>query len=120
SISFETSGDGVTWTTQRSIARNLVITAMRIELDGGTFETVSVPGTAIFDNFRLESVFPTQTSWTKRNEVINDSVSTHRFSHPQPFELDNGVLIAGFTTNEDSPVYDYKLLRSNDGGNTWT
>ena len=119
-IYFETSSDNSTWTTQRTIERNLNITAMRVELDGGTYEAISAPGMAIFDNFRLLSVFPTQTAWTKRNEVVNDSNSTHDFSHPHPFELDNGVLIAGFTTNEDSTLHSYKLLRSTDGGNTWT
>ncbi|PYS47952.1 MAG: hypothetical protein DMF68_14605 [Acidobacteria bacterium] len=119
-IYFEISPDGATWTTQRTVTRQLVITAMHIELDGGTYEAVPAPGMAVYDDFQLQSVYPTQTAWTKRGEVINDSNSTHTFSHPQPFELDDGELIAGFTTNEDSSLFDYKLVRSTDGGNTWT
>ncbi|MBI3803116.1 MAG: PKD domain-containing protein [Nitrospirae bacterium] len=36
----------------------------------------------------------------------------HRYSHPKPFQLDNGDLLLGFTTNEDSAEFDYKLVRS--------
>ncbi|MDQ3920263.1 MAG: hypothetical protein M3348_17505 [Acidobacteriota bacterium] len=53
-ILFETSADAVNWTTRRTIARNLSITALQMELDAGTFEPVSAPGTAVFDNFRFE------------------------------------------------------------------
>jgi hypothetical protein len=120
SITFETSGDGTSWTVQRTVPRQLAIAAMHLELDAGTYEAVSAPGIAIFDNFRLESSNSTQVTWTKRNEVVNDNISTHRYSHPQPFELDNGELIAGFSTNEDSSIFNYKLIRSPDGGNTWT
>jgi PKD repeat protein len=54
-ILFETSADRVTWTTQRTVARQLAITALRIELSAGTWQALGAPGTAIFDNFRLES-----------------------------------------------------------------
>lgn len=53
-INFETSADGISWTTQRTITTNLSLTAMQFELDAGTFESVSAPGTAIFDNFHFE------------------------------------------------------------------
>jgi hypothetical protein len=59
------------------------------------------------------------TGWTKRNEVVNDNISTHLYSHAKPFNCANGDLIAGFSTNEDSGVQDYKLVRSTDGGQTW-
>jgi chitodextrinase len=52
---FETSADRVTWTTQRSVARQLAITALKVELSAGTWQAVSTPGTAIFDSFRLEA-----------------------------------------------------------------
>lgn len=54
-VDFLTSSDGVTWTTQRSgVARQISINAIRLELDAGTYESVSAPGTAIFDDFTLE------------------------------------------------------------------
>jgi hypothetical protein len=53
-ILFETSADRATWTTRRAVARQLPITALKVELSAGTWEPISAPGTAIFDNFRLE------------------------------------------------------------------
>jgi hypothetical protein len=53
-IRFETSRDGTTWTTQRSVPRQLPLTAMQIELGAGTWEAVNAPGKAIFDNFKLQ------------------------------------------------------------------
>ena len=67
----------------------------------------------------ISSEVVAQSLWTKRNEVINDANSGHVYSHPMPFELDNGDLIVGFTTNESSSSFDIKLLRSTNGGQTW-
>jgi hypothetical protein len=113
-IVFETSPDRATWTVQRVVSRQLPITAMRVELSAGTYELWASPGTAIFDNFQLQTRTP---YWTKRGEVVNDV--PHTFSHPQPFQLDDGELICGFSTNEDSTAFAYKLMRSTDGGQTW-
>lgn len=54
-IIFETSSDGQTWTVRRSVARQLSISAMKVEISAGTWQGVGSPGTAIFDNFILES-----------------------------------------------------------------
>jgi uncharacterized protein (TIGR03437 family) len=54
-IIFETSADGVNWVTQRSVSRQLSLSALRVELDAGTYEPTSTPGTAIFDNFILDT-----------------------------------------------------------------
>src|SRR2546423_3255431 len=113
-IVFETSADRSTWMVQRVVARQLPITAMRVEMSAGTYELWGAPGTAIFDNFQLQT---RSAYWTKRGEVVNDA--THTYSHPQPFQLDDGELVCGFSTNEDSPAFNYKLVRSTDGGSTW-
>jgi hypothetical protein len=55
---FETSADGTVWTTRRSVARQLTLTAVRVELGAGTWGYVSAPGKAIFDNFMLVSNSP--------------------------------------------------------------
>ncbi len=118
-IVFETSADRSTWTVQRQIARQLPIMAMRAELSAGTYQAVASPGVAIFDNFQLTL---RRGMWTKRNEVVNDSSSNptpFTYSHAAPFQLDNGTLICGFSTNENSSSFDYKLVRSTDGGGTW-
>ena len=54
SIVLETSSDGVTWTSQRSVARQFPITAVRVELVAGTSDPIASPGTALFDNFGLQ------------------------------------------------------------------
>jgi hypothetical protein len=51
---FETSADRVTWTVQRTAARQMGITGLRVELSAGTWEPVGAPGTAIFDSFQLQ------------------------------------------------------------------
>lgn len=53
-VNFETSPDGTIWTTQRSLPRQFVITAVKFELVAGTGESVAAPGSALFDNFRHE------------------------------------------------------------------
>jgi hypothetical protein len=54
-IHFETSVDGVTWTIRRTVTRQLSITGMKIEISAGTWQGISSPGTAIFDNFALDT-----------------------------------------------------------------
>jgi hypothetical protein len=53
-VVFETSADGLNWTTQRSVARQFANTAVKIELDSGSWAARSSATTAIFDNFKLE------------------------------------------------------------------
>src|SRR5882724_2351777 len=54
SIVFETSADGATWVARRTVARQIAITAVKVELVAGTGEAVSAPGNALFDNFHLD------------------------------------------------------------------
>ena len=53
SIVFETSDDGSGWTQRGRITRRINITAVKIELIAGTSESISIPGTVEYDNFRL-------------------------------------------------------------------
>ena len=55
SMIFETSIDGQTWTVRRTVARQLSISALTVEISAGTWQSVASPGTAFFDNFILES-----------------------------------------------------------------
>jgi hypothetical protein len=55
SIIFETSSDGQSWTIRRTVARQLSISSLRAEISAGTWEAISSPGIALFDNFKLES-----------------------------------------------------------------
>ncbi len=54
SVSFETSPDGTTWTPRRTIPRKVDLRAAYVELEAGTFQSEASPGTAIFDNVRIE------------------------------------------------------------------
>src|SRR5438270_3957564 len=93
--------------------------AMRAALSAGTYHATASPATTMFDNFQFTL---RSNMWTKRNEVINDSASNptpFTYSHAAPFQLDNGNVICGFSTNKNSSSFDYKLVRSTDGGNTW-
>jgi hypothetical protein len=53
-ILWETSTDGTAWTLRNSVARQIPITALHVDIDSGTFQSVTTPGAAIFDNFKLE------------------------------------------------------------------
>ena len=45
----------MTWTVQRRDARELSLKALKVEVQAGTSQAESAPGTAIFDNFKLET-----------------------------------------------------------------
>jgi len=53
-IYFEVSADGITWQTLRRDNASFAVTALRPELTAGTWQPESAPGTAIFDNFKME------------------------------------------------------------------
>jgi hypothetical protein len=55
-MNFESSADGVTWTTLKTVKVNFPIDNMRVFLTAGASGTGnSTPGTAVFDNLLLES-----------------------------------------------------------------
>src|SRR5205823_3771154 len=60
---WETSADGLTWTTQTSIAAPFAVSAVRVNLNAGTWDAVGNPGMAVFDNLDIPSpaVSPTPT-----------------------------------------------------------
>jgi hypothetical protein len=50
-ILWRTSADGSTWTTQRTVATPITITAVKLNMDCAGFGSVASPGTGIYDNF---------------------------------------------------------------------
>jgi hypothetical protein len=52
-ILFETSTNGSSWTTQRSVARTVDLRSAFLELEAGTFQSESAPGQAVFDNLHV-------------------------------------------------------------------
>jgi hypothetical protein len=53
-VTWETSPDGSTWEAQRRETLQMDITAVHVTLSAGTYKETKAPGTAVFDNFRLE------------------------------------------------------------------
>ena len=54
SLRYETSPDGVIWTSQRTTGRKVPVTLMTPELSAGTTVSTAAPGVAAFDNFAVE------------------------------------------------------------------
>jgi hypothetical protein len=58
-ISFDTSADGVTWTTRKTVAAGFPLHSLRAKFGAGAQgPTNAAPGVAVFDNFRLERYNP--------------------------------------------------------------
>ncbi|HYP01138.1 MAG TPA: S8 family peptidase, partial [Pyrinomonadaceae bacterium] len=58
-ISFDTSADGATWTTRKTVAAGFPIHSARATFGAGASGTGNAaPGMAVFDNFRLERFRP--------------------------------------------------------------
>lgn len=69
-IEWQTSPDGLIWTTQRTVAESTItsagidIEAMRIHLAAGTWGSVSSPSATYFDNFNYHPEVPRKEDWT--------------------------------------------------------
>ncbi len=69
-IVWETSADNITWVVQRTAPRPLAITSMRVRLTAGKWTNTNstTPGTAIFDNLKVE-----RTTLLKTTDNFNDN-----------------------------------------------
>jgi hypothetical protein len=87
-VLFQTSSDGSTWVTQRIVAVGVPITALKIELSAGTYNIVSPTGTAIFDNFVLETPGVTGVASLIRPLLFGNALQqTARSEGREPVEL---------------------------------
>jgi hypothetical protein len=75
-IFFETSVDGATWATQRTVGRQITLASLRLELNVGKPKSTRQPGAAIFDNFRLEPNNPSIANGTFRVEAESGSLTS--------------------------------------------
>ncbi|HEY0322182.1 MAG TPA: DUF4214 domain-containing protein [Pyrinomonadaceae bacterium] len=76
----ETSGDGLNWSTMRAMPRDISLEAMRVEMIAGTFVPVVNPGTAVFDNFKLETFnnapsTSTTVGFSAAEYLVSESIS---------------------------------------------
>ncbi|MCP5532074.1 MAG: DUF1929 domain-containing protein [Akkermansiaceae bacterium] len=78
SILYQLSRDGSAWTTVRTVARAIDISAMRIELGAGTFRWEAAPGTAWFDYVAVDNavIAPSISSFTATPRQITAGAST--------------------------------------------
>jgi hypothetical protein len=71
-IRFETSPDGITWTQRHSISRSsLNISAGKVNLSAGTWNSQSDPGRALFDNLSWHPLVPNKGDWSTATTAIN-------------------------------------------------
>jgi alpha-tubulin suppressor-like RCC1 family protein len=75
SINWETSPDGVQWTTRRTETRAITITSMGLEIAGGCWMSCANPGTAIVDNFRLDASRDTLSTPTSVSGLTSNVTS---------------------------------------------
>ena len=76
---WETSPDGQAFTVVRRSPNTLDVSAMRIELEAGTYQSETAPGSVVFDNFGLE--------WTG---FTDDFAGTRRAQYWLPNVLSDG------------------------------
>jgi subtilisin family serine protease len=73
-VSFETSMDGTTWATRKTIAAAFPLHAVRASMGAGAWGTGNgAPGTATFDNFRLERYRPSFPTSDNFNDNTRDA-----------------------------------------------
>lgn|GEM_PF-5054132 len=63
-VYWETSADSLAWTTQRSKTTTLTLTALTAYFMAGFWDAETSAGTALFDNFNLQSPPASYTGWT--------------------------------------------------------
>jgi hypothetical protein len=91
-VYFETSGDGVAWTTRHSVATGTFpLTAVTLDLFCGYYGTETAPGAAAFDNINIPTAIapaPANYRWTFTDPVLNETwqmpVNPRQMTTPHP------------------------------------
>jgi hypothetical protein len=112
SILFETSTNGQAWTVRRTVARQLPITSLRAEISAGTWQAVGAPGTAIFDNFRLESNNPTQALISPSMVTSAHQMALSLASLQNPDSSSIGGLVANIEQAYTAFILEYNRFSS--------
>lgn len=75
-IYWDTSPDSLTWTNRRSKACGIgAVTSVTINLYSGYWGTEPSPGTALYDNFNLQSAGSAYTGWTVGSLSMGGAIS---------------------------------------------
>ena len=81
-IRFDTSPDGITWTQRHSIARgSLNITAGKVNLSAGTWNSQSSPGRARFDNLSWHPLIPNKGDWSAPATALTPNATPGTWDH---------------------------------------
>jgi subtilisin family serine protease len=73
-VSFETSANGTTWTTLKTVNAPFALGSMKARLISGAWGTGNAtPGTAVFDNFRIERYHPSFPQSDNFNDNARDA-----------------------------------------------
>ncbi|HEX8128204.1 MAG TPA: S8 family peptidase, partial [Pyrinomonadaceae bacterium] len=77
-VNWETSPDGVTWTTQRTVTRQFSITNLQTQLQSGKYTATTYGGTAIYDNLWHEAnpTVPVAVADNFDDNLINSAMWT--------------------------------------------
>lgn len=89
-ILFETSADGVTWTTRRTTPRTVDLHAAYVELEAGTFQAESAPGRAVFDDLRVEVTGVRESFERQRDPEVFTPASLHEGGYDPELEVFHG------------------------------
>jgi hypothetical protein len=105
-VSFDTSADGATWTTRKTVPVRFPIHSLWAFMGVGTGDTTNAaPGTATFDNFRLERYRPAFPLSDNFNDNARDAKKWFTVSAPDVAVLEqNGrleITPASTSTNYD-------------------
>ena len=81
-IRFDTSPDGIAWTQRHSISRgSLNITAGKVNLSAGTWNSQSTPGRAVFDNLSWHSLIPNKGDWSAPITALTTNPNVGTWDH---------------------------------------
>jgi hypothetical protein len=82
-VSFETSANGTTWTTLKTVAAPFALNSMRARLISGAWGTGNAaPGTAIFDNFRIERFRPLSSLFPQSDNFDDNTRDAKKWNAP--------------------------------------
>ncbi|HSO32719.1 MAG TPA: hypothetical protein VLT33_09385, partial [Labilithrix sp.] len=89
-VHFETSADAVTWQVRRSVAAAVSLPAAYLELEAGTYQAEGAPGSAVFDNVRLEANGVRETFSEQRDPELFTPTSLHEGGYDPELEIFTG------------------------------
>lgn len=81
-IRFDTSPDGIAWTQRHSVSRgSLNITAGKVNLSAGTWNSQAAPGRARFDNLSWHPLVPNKGDWSTDTTAISPNPTPGTWDH---------------------------------------